>query len=367
MSNNSPAKSLFAPLQMVLGFIFRPIGKLIGFILRPIGKGLAKVPMPYREYVMPAVAVFIALFGIPLLGSYWVKIFTQVAIFAVVAIGANILYGRVGLASLCQIGLMGIGTWCTLRIEYATHLPLPIVWIIGALITMVIGVIVGLPALRLSGLYLAMITLMAAGGITIVLNGLSFPNGGPGFKGLVTTVETRKTLTRPAGFSGDNAWYRLCVGVVVVALLMALWHLRNRPGRAWASIRQSEAAALAAGIDVTRYKLWAFALASFLTGLAGGVYASSVGSPSTTTFQTPDNVTLFAVVIIGAVVIGGKYSLWGAIFAALLTGFLPAFFKLILGNVMEDPDQIGIILFGFGVLLNLILATRAAKKKGLSL
>jgi branched-chain amino acid transport system permease protein len=332
-----------------------------------IQAALARVPARYREYVVPGIAVVIALFVVPLFRSYWVKVFTQVAIIAVVTIGANILYGRVGLASLCQIGLMAVGTWVTLRIEYATRWPLPLVWVIGALVTMVFGVIVGLPALRLSGLHLAMITLMAAGGFTVALNGLGFPNGGPGFKGLVLTVETRQTLGRPVGFSGDTAWYRLCVVIVVIALLIALWHLRNRPGRAWAAIRQSEPAALAAGIDVTRYKLWAFALASLLTGFAGGVYASSVGSPSQTTFQTPDNVTLFAVVVIGAVMIGGKFSLWGAVLAALLRDFLPEFLKTHLTRFMSDPDRIGIILFGIGVLANLILTTRAAKKKGLSL
>jgi branched-chain amino acid transport system permease protein len=355
----------------VLGAVFGPIGKVIGKVIGslvgPIGKGLQKVPARYREYVIPAIAVLIALFAIPLMGSYWTKNFTQVAIITIVAIGANILYGRVGLASLCQIGLMAVGTWVTLRLEFAFGWPLPIVWLIGGVVTMVVGVLVGLPALRLGGLQLAMITLMAAGGITVLLNGLKFPNGGPGFKGIVQSVETREVLGRPSIVTGTTAWYRFTVIMAVCALLIALVHLKNRPGRAWAAIRQSEPAALAAGIDVTRYKLWAFALSSFLTGVAGGIYASSVGSPSPTTFQTPDNVTMFAVVIIGAVVIGGKFSLWGAVLAALLKDFLPQFLKTHLTRFMDAPDRIGIILFGLGVLINLITTTSAAKKKGLSL
>jgi branched-chain amino acid transport system permease protein len=338
---------------------------------RLIGAVFAKLvnaaPPRFREYVTPAVAVLIGVVVVPLFGTYWVKTFTQVAIMVMVAVGANVLYGRVGLATLCQIGLMAVGTWVACRLEYATGLPLPLVWILGGLVTMVVGVIIGLPALRLSGLHLAMITLMAAGGVTVLLNGLQFPNGGPGFKGLVPAVDGRRPILRPAGFTGDRAWYYLTILLAILALLLALWHLKGRPGRAWAAIRQSEAAAIAAGIDVTRYKMWAFALASFLSGVAGGVYASNVGYPATSVFQTADNVTLFAVVIIGAVVLGGKYSLWGALLAALLKEFLPAFLKTHLDRFMDRPDRIGIILFGIGVLTNLIMTSRAARKKGLAL
>jgi branched-chain amino acid transport system permease protein len=360
---NAVMRTVSAPVRVV----FKPFGKIVNAVIGTVAKGLERVPERFRDYVLPAVATLIALFVIPLMSSYWIKTFTQVAIITIVAIGANILYGRVGLASLCQIGLMAVGTWVTLRLEFATHLPLPLVWLVGGLVTMVFGVLVGLPALRLGGLQLAMVTLMAAGGISVLLNGLKFPNGGPGFKGIVQSVDTRKVLGRPVGFAGDTAWYRLTVVLVVLAFLLALWHLKRKPGRAWAAIRQSEPAAIAAGIDVTRYKMWAFALASFLTGCAGGIYASSVGSPAQTTFQTPDNVTLFAVIIIGAVVLGGKFSLWGALLAALLKEFLPQFLKTHLTRFMDAPDRIGIILFGIGILGNLILTTRAAKKKGLSL
>ena len=357
-------------------------GKQMPAINRSVGRAVGILPARARPYAIPGVAFAAALFAVPLLGPFWVNIFTRVAIFVLVAIGANILYGRVGLATLCQIGLMSVGTWVTLRLWFLTGWPVAVVWLIGGIVTMLVGILVGLPALRLGGLQLAMITLMAAGGFAVILNSLSFPNGGPGFKGLVLTVESRRELGRPVFARGNFAWYRFTVVAAVLALCLALWHLRGRPGRAWAAIRQSEPAALAAGIDVTRYKLWAFALASFLTGIAGGVYASSVRSPAQTVFQTPDNVTLFAVVIISAVVIGGSFSLYGAVLAALLKEFLPEFLKTHLPGLIghlpgflksqlaiaqDRPDRIGIILFGVGVLLNLVITTRAAKKKGLSL
>jgi branched-chain amino acid transport system permease protein len=359
--------SVFGLIWKPFALLFQGIGKVINLIVAPIAKGVAKAPARYREYVMPTVVVVFALVVIPLIfNNLWVSIFTRVAIFTMVAVGANILYGRVGLASLCQIGLMAVGSWVTLRLDFGTSLPLPVIWILGALATMVLGVLVGLPALRLGGLQLAMITLMFAGGLSVVLNKIQFPNGGPGFRG-VRKDGGNEGIGRPAGFEGTTAWFRLTVVLTVIALLIALWHLKNRPGRAWAAIRQSEPAALAAGIDITRYKIWAFALSSLLTGFAGGVYASFVSTPGAGQFQIADNITLFAVVLIGAVVIGGKFSLWGALVAGVLKELLPEFFNSHLQRFMEEPRKIGLILFGLGVLGNLIGTTRAAAKKGLSL
>ena len=130
--------------------------------------------------------------------------------------------------------------------------------------------------------------------------------------------------------------------MVVAALmfLLVLVHIRTRPGRAWAAIRQSEPTALAAGINVTLYKLWAFALASFITGVAGGMLAGAVHYLFSISFPTQDSITLLAVVLMG-----GIYSLWGAIVAALLLQLLPA----LLHNWGVSPDWLT-ILFGVGVL-----------------
>ena len=118
--------------------------------------------------------------------------------------------------------------------------------------------------------------------------------------------------------------------------LLVLVHVRTKPGRAWAAIRQSEPAALAAGINTTLYKLWAFALASFVTGVAGGVLAGAVRYLYSIDFQTQDSITLLAVVLMG-----GAYSIWGAIVAALLLQLLPA----ILNDIGISPDWL-VILFG---------------------
>ena len=108
---------------------------------------------------------------------------TQVAIYSVVALGLGVLVGRVGLISLGQAAVLAIGAWVAARLLFGTSLPYEVVLLASGVITMLLGTLVGLPALRMRGLYLALITLMLAGAITVVLASLNFPNGGHGFSG----------------------------------------------------------------------------------------------------------------------------------------------------------------------------------------
>ena len=153
----------------------------------------------------------------------------------------------------------------------------PAVLLIAGILTGLLGTLIGLPALRLSGLYLALITLMAAGAITVLLKIQQFPNGGGGFWGRSKGGGPISQINRPSIALGDTAFYRYCVCVAIVMFLIAFWHVKSKPGRAWAAIRQSEATALSAGVRTTVYKLWAFALAAFFAGVAGGLLASPPG------------------------------------------------------------------------------------------
>src|SRR5262249_49585126 len=145
------------------------------------------------------------------------------------------------------------------------------------------------------------------------------PNGGHGFLGYDASTVHIPAIRRPAIAESDPAYYRYAVVVAALMFLLVLVHIRTRPGRAWAAIRQSSPAALAAGINTTLYKLWSFALASFITGVAGGVLAGAVHYLYSITFPTQESITLLA-----AVLMGGAYSMWGAIVAALLLQLLPA-------------------------------------------
>jgi branched-chain amino acid transport system permease protein len=289
-----------------------------------------------------------ALIAIPeLLGAYWIKVFTGVAIYSVVALGLGLLMGRVGLVSLGQIAVLALGAWVAAKLLFTTSLPFPIVALLSGVITMVLGTIVGLPALRLSGLYLALITLMMAGGITVVLAATDFPNGGPGFLGHTeSSLGAVADIRRPSIAETDPAYYRYTVVVAALMFLLALWHVRSKAGRAWEAIRHSEPAALAAGVNLTLYKLWAFALASFMTGVAGALLAANVGQLFNYQFATRENIMLLAVVLMG-----GIYSIWGALVAGLLYRYLPA-----LLDTWGLPADLLTILFGVGVLQVLLTA-----------
>jgi branched-chain amino acid transport system permease protein len=299
-----------------------------------------------RGAAVSAALVFV-LIAVPWLVSvYWVKVATATAIFMIVALGLNLLFGRVGLVSLGQIALLAMGTWVAARLFFLTGLPFPVVLLLGGLITGVIGTLIGLPALRLGGLYLALITLMLAGAISIVLTQVDFPNGGGGFLGHTEATIEYPDVRRPSIAGSDVAYFRYTVVVTAIMFLLALAHVAAKAGRAWAAIRQSEPAALAAGVDVTLYKLWAFALASFMTGVAGGLLAANEGKLYAEQFPTIDSITLLAVVLMG-----GIFSLWGAVAAGLLAKILPA----LLDDWGVPPDFV-IILFGVGILQVVVTA-----------
>ena len=315
---------------------------------------------PWFEPVAVVVVLLVGLVVIPAaFDSFWVANFTQMAVFSIVAASAGLLYGRVGLVSLGQVAPFGIGCWVTMRLAFATSLPYPLILIIGGLAAAVIGVLIGLPALRVSGLYLALVTLMLAAGVEIALGQLQFPNGGSGFKGVVKSISDVKPTRRPSFAITDVGYYRVVVVGAFVMFMLASFVLSRKPGRAWASIRQSEAAALAAGIDVTRFKMWAFALASFMAGVAGGLYAGTIPKGmGIDRFNRQSAIFLIAVVIMG-----GIHSLWGGLLGAF---FATCLLRFLTQNVVGHQfwTRFSLSLFGFGLLANLIQNTRIAEKKG---
>ncbi len=301
-----------------------------------------------RPAMITALVACAFLFIPSIFSLYYVDAWTLVAIYSIVTLGLGVLVGRVGMVSLGQGAVLAMGAWVAARLLFGTGLPFPLVLLAAGLITMVLGTLVGLPALRMSGLYLALITLMLAGAITVVLNNINFPNGGHGFTGYNGSSVHIPPIRRPSIATADPAFFRYSVIVAVLMFLLVWVHLRGKPGRAWAAIRQSEAASLAGGINTTLYKLWAFALASFITGVAGALVAGNYRYLNSLTFKTSDSITLLAVVLMG-----GAYSMWGAVVAAFLLEFL----QQLLNDWGVSPDWL-LILFGIGVLQVLTTAPR---------
>ncbi len=301
-----------------------------------------------RTVVAPTLVLIVALFVLPaILSAFWLQIVLQGVSYSGVALGLGMLVGRTGMYSLCHIPLLAAGTWISLRVAQAIELPFPILLLITAALTGLVGVVIGLPALRLSGLYLALITLMAAGAITLILQQFKFPNGGDGFSGFDKSLASGTTqLARPSIAEGDTAFYRYAVLVTAVLFLLVAWHLKGKPGRAWAAIRQSQVTAVSAGIDTTLYKLWAFALSAAVSGVSGALVAAGPGGVTVNQFPVEQSITLLAVVLMG-----GVFSIWGA----LVAGFLLRVFPQLLDQKLGIPPEFLTMLFGVGVIQVLLV------------
>jgi branched-chain amino acid transport system permease protein len=293
-------------------------------------------------------ALLVALFALPwILNAFWMQIMYQMAAYTAVTLGLGLLVGRVGMYSLCQIPLVAAGAWIALRFAQMGDIPFPLLLLITGTLTGLLGVVIGLPAIRLSGLYLALITLMAAGAITLVLREIELPNGGGGFWGYDPSSPTGViSLDRPSIAESTIAFYRYTVVVVAIMFLLVGWHIKSKPGRAWASIRQAHVTAISAGVNTTLYKLWAFALSAFVTGIAGALIAAGPGGVSAGQFPVEQSIILLAVVLMG-----GVYNLWGALVAAFLLRVLPR----LLDQKLGLPAEILTILFGIGVMQVLLM------------
>jgi len=298
-----------------------------------------------------ALAVVLAamMFAVPqVLGSFWLQVTFSAVVYSAVALGLGLLVGRAGMFSLCQVPLLAAGAWISLRIAALVDLPFPLLLLVTGLLTGLLGAVIGIPAIRLSGLYLALITLMAAGAITLLLKVFKFPNGGGGFWGFDKTVSSGAVaLDRPSWVPSDVSFFRYTVVVVALLFLLVGWHIKGKPGRAWASIRQSQVTAVAAGVDTTLYKLWAFALSAFVTGVAGALLAAGPGGVSVNQFPVEQSIVLLAVVLMG-----GVYNIWGALVAGFLLRVLPQLLDQKLGL---DPEILT-MLFGIGVMQVLLTA-----------
>ncbi|GAA6210218.1 branched-chain amino acid ABC transporter permease [Cognatishimia sp. WU-CL00825] len=278
--------------------------------------------------------LFTALLLPMLVGALWIKVLTSAAIFALAASGVSLVYAQLGLINLAQIALIGVGGWIALRLNYATDLPITVLVVIAGALTGVIGAFFALPALRMRGLYLALVTLMVAALFQIFFNAFQFPNGGDGFWGVAQ--KSAGAVRRPGIAESDIGYFRYVLVALAASFVLIGLHKTSAPGRAWAMTRQSEANAMAAGINVTFYKLWAFALSGFLAGVSGALLSGALGQLDARSFLAGEGILLFALAVVG-----GVFSWLGAILAGLLYKLLPAVF-----NDLGLSADIAMIIFG---------------------
>lgn len=284
--------------------------------------------------------MFLPLFA----NGQWLKILTSTTCFTIAAAGVAFMYSRLGMVSLGQVALMGVGGWVMLRMNHAFDFPFEINLAVAGAVTLIFGWLLALPALRMRGLYLALITLMAAGGIEVILSTYRFPNGGDGFWGVMPSVAA--PFRRPDVALSDAAYLRYVIAVATMCFLLIELHRRASPGRAWAMIRRSEAAAYASGVNVVYYKAWSFGLCGFLAGVAGALLAGSLGLLDPSTFRASESIMLFALAIVGGV------RFWlGAVLAGVLYRVLPALF-----NDWGLDADLTLIIFGAALLHAIVTA-----------
>lgn len=279
----------------------------------------ALVPgLPTGLLAIPAAMGVFALLVVFGANAFWLSATTSAVALSLSVAGLAILYGQLGLVSLCQFALVGVGGWVTLRIGHGFQPPFEISLLAGGVVASAVGLAFGIPALRLRGLYLALVTLMLAGAFQTVIGAWGFPDGGPGFLGRAEGAG-RAMLPRPALAEGAVPYFLYVSGIATLALMIVQWHKLARPGRAWSLIRKGETVAVASGVNVLAYKAWAFALSGFLAGVSGGLLAGNVGQLDGRAFGAFESLNLFALAVVG-----GVYNWYGAIIAGLLLRAMPA-------------------------------------------
>ena len=274
----------------------------------------------------------VAALGWPLVApKYLVFLGTLVAVNAVVAIGLNLLSGYTNQLSFGHAGFLAIGAYVAALVTLQVPaLPVPLTLLVAGLATALVGLALGIPCLRLEGLYLAMATLAFGFVVTEAITNLDWLTRGN--DGL------RVPLARlgPWTLDTDAARYYLAVAVAAAMILAALNVAATRTGRAFLAIRTSEIAAQASGINAAAYKTIAFVLSAFYTGVAGGLFAFVVG------FLSPDAFDVFlSVDFLVMIILGGLGSVLGSVAGAAivtvlndsLAGF-QAFRPLIFGAIM---------------------------------
>ena len=274
----------------------------------------------------------VAALGWPLVApKYLVFLGTLVAVNAIVAIGLNLLSGYTNQLSFGHAGFLAIGAYvAALLTLQVPALPVPLTLLASGLATALVGLALGIPCLRLEGLYLAMATLAFGFVVTEAITNLDWLTRGN--DGL------RVPLARlgPWTLANDAARYYLAVAVAAAMILAALNVAATRTGRAFLAIRTSEIAAQASGINAAAYKTIAFVLSAFYTGVAGGLFAFVVG------FLSPDAFDVFlSVDFLVMIILGGLGSVLGSVAGAAivtvlndsLAGF-QAFRPLIFGAIM---------------------------------
>lgn len=263
------------------------------------------------------------------LGRYEQGVLMMVFINIILAVSLNLATGFLGQLALGHAGFMSVGAYVGAIFSKSVPIADPTLqlvaaMVVGGLAAALCGVIIGIPALRLKGDYLAIITLGFGEIIRVIIENLSITGGGAGLRSIPRIAKL------PFIF-----W----VMVVIIALLYTL--IRSRHGRAIIAIREDEVAAEASGVNTTYYKTLAFAIAALLAGVAGAIYAHHLGILGAKTFDFNRSIEIVVIVVLG-----GMGSLTGSILAAIGLTLLP--------ELLRGFSEYRMVLYSIALILIMI-------------
>ena len=269
---------------------------------------------------------------------------TLIGILVIAALAQNILTGYAAQPSLGNAAFFGVGAYMLAWFTNDLNQPYWVGILAVVLVSAALGILVGGPALRISGVHLAIATL-----------GLVFVAGSLLDLWDTTVGQQNYDLNNlPQLLTDDHTLYMTILIIVVLILFFCHHLLRSRVGRAWIAIRDNEAAAEAFGVHVTYYKLLAFVVSAILTGVAGALYATWATTASST-MSSADQTIAFLTMI----VVGGLGSITGSVLGAIFVGFLPLLLgqlpnPLIVGPVQFQISTLTTGIYGLLLLLALI-------------
>jgi branched-chain amino acid transport system permease protein len=282
--------------------------------------------------------------------TYWLDVMNRISIAIIAAAGLNVVTGYTGLISLGTAAFLAVGGFATAAMAGKAGLPFVVVIPLSGLLTALVGLVFGIPSLRLKGLYLAVATLAAHYIVEFTVSHWDSMTGG--VNGISIPAAQFAGLT----LSDDRKMFYLIFPVMVGLLFFTKNLFRTKTGKAFVAIRDQDISSEVMGVNVFRYKLLSFAVSSFYVGVAGSLLAYQARIIS------PENFPIsVAIDQLGMIIIGGLGSILGSIFGAIFVTLLPEMLRLgtdALGNywpglmVIVAPIKTGV--FGLVVILFLI-------------
>jgi branched-chain amino acid transport system permease protein len=296
--------------------------------------------------------VFLALLAtLPFVaGSFWMDVVNRILIAVIAAMGLNILTGFTGQISLGNAAFLAVGAYATAFLAGRLGLPFPLVVPAAGILTALVGMVFGVPSLRLKGLYLAVATLAAHFVIEFTVSHWESVTGG------VNGTSIPAAKLGPLELGGDRRLFWLTLGLATLLLWFAKNLFRTKVGKAFVAIRDQDISAEVMGVNVFKYKLLSFGVSSFYVGVAGSLLAYQARIIS------PENFPItVAIDQLGMIIIGGLGSVLGSIFGAVFVTLLPELLRLVTGALSDTfprlqglfaPLKMG--LFGLAIVLFLV-------------